>query len=53
MLKRIALLKTIGKREHFDISSTAFITSVELVSNTWPPKIISSSIVCICRQTHF
>jgi len=47
------MLKTRGKREHFDISSTAFRTSAELVSNTWPPKIISSNIVCICRQTHF
>jgi hypothetical protein len=36
------------EREHFDISSTAFMSSVELVSSTWPPKIISSKIVCIC-----
>ena len=30
---------------HLDISSTAFTSSVELVSSTWPPKIISSKIV--------
>jgi hypothetical protein len=38
------------ERGHFDISSIAFITSVELVSSTWPPKMISSIIVCICTK---
>lgn len=41
------------KEQNPDISSTAFTTSDELVSRTWPPKIISSKIVCTCQQTDF
>ncbi|GER46418.1 prolinerich transmembrane protein 2 [Striga asiatica] len=34
------------RERNLEISSTAFTTSEELVSSTWPPNMISSRIVC-------
>lgn len=39
-----------GRGNYFDISSTAFMTSAELVSSTCPPNTISSNTACICNM---
>ncbi len=37
-------------RTYFHMSCTAFRTSAEFVSTTWPPITISSNMVCTCSQ---
>lgn len=40
-----------GCRKYLEISSTAFTTSEEFVSRTWPPKIISSNTACTYKAS--
>jgi hypothetical protein len=44
------LIEREGLGNYFDISSTAFMTSAELVSSTCPPNTISSNTACICNE---